>query len=255
MSDVAFVPDLVYRQVDGTTLRADLHLPETEQPPPVVVYVHGGGFQFGSRTDDADSRLSALAAHGIAVLSIDYRLAPDVLFPGPVDDVREAVRWTRAQAAELGVDGRRIGLWGASAGATLAVLAALSGDRADVGAVVAWFAITDLAETASRSWLEAQILPFDFESAFLGDLGRTREASPLNWVHASAPPFLVAHGDRDRVTPVNQSQALHDALVRSGAESTLLLVGAAGHEDRAFESPAHLALTAGWLATMLSAVG
>ncbi|TVT60921.1 alpha/beta hydrolase [Amycolatopsis rhizosphaerae] len=254
MSEVTLHSGLIYHEIDGTTLRADLHLPKTELPPPVVVYVHGGGFQFGARTDDAETRLSALAAHGVAVLSIDYRPAPVVRFPAPVEDVRQAVRWVRAHAADLDVDSRRVALWGASAGATLAALAALSpGEDAPVGAVVAWFGMADLAETASRSRLEARILPFDFEAAFLGDLGRAREASPLTWVNPAAPPFLIAHGDRDRVTPVNQSHALHDALVRAGAESTLLLLGGAGHEDRAFESPAHLALTAGWLSSTLGA--
>ncbi|HEX4191046.1 MAG TPA: alpha/beta hydrolase [Marmoricola sp.] len=250
--EVTVTSGLVYREIDGITLHADLHLPKTDQPPPVAVYVHGGGFQFGARTDDAEQRLSALAAHGLAVLSIDYRPAPDVRFPAPVDDVREAVRWLRSHAADLGIDGERVALWGASAGATLAALAALSGTKAEVGAIVAWFGIADLADTASRSWLEQQILPFDFEAVFLGDLDLAREASPLTWVNASAPPFLIAHGDRDRVTPVSQSQILHDALVRAGAESTLLLVGGAGHEDRAFESPAHLALTAGWVLSTLT---
>ncbi|MFC5063333.1 alpha/beta hydrolase fold domain-containing protein [Actinomycetospora atypica] len=263
------IPDLTYREVGGRALQADLYLPRTEQPPPGVVYVHGGGFQVGSRTDDAELRLTALAAHGLAVLSVDYRLAPADPFPAAVHDVRAAVRWFRTHAADLGVDGARLALWGASAGATLASLVALTeaagglGDGAvepwelaAVQAVVAWFGMSDLMATASRSWLETAILPFDFEAAFLGvgSVGevagvadRARDASPLSWVSPGAPPFLIAHGDRDRITPASQSQLLHDALVRVGVPSSLLLLGGAGHEDRAFESPASLAVTAGWL--------
>jgi len=275
--DVIVTTGLTYREVDRDLLSADLYKPVTELPPPIVVYVHGGGFQFGSRRDDADTRLRALAQHGLAVLSIDYRLAPAARFPAQILDVRAAVEWIRSQAPQLGLDGERIALWGASAGASLASLAALtscsahsdsvSSEPADhvdlaecrVGAVVAWFGLSDLLDSASRSWLEAEILPFAFEAALLGVdtsaavigdpevAGRARRASPLSWVTADAPPFLIAHGDRDRITPISQSQKLHDALVRVGASSTFCTVGGAGHEDRAFESEAHLALTAAWI--------
>jgi acetyl esterase/lipase len=169
-----------------------------------------------------------------------------------------------------------VGIWGASAGALLASLAGLTpgqagldgdlGDHLDqssaVQAVVAWFGVADLLASASRSWLEAQILPFNFEATLLGvgspaevteAADRAREASPLSWVSADAPPFLIAHGDRDRVVPAAQSHTLHEALVRAGARSSLLLVGGAGHEDAAFDAPANLALTAGFLSAALSA--
>lgn len=279
--DVILTTGLTYREVDEELLSADLYKPVTELPPPIVVYVHGGGFQFGSRRDDSDTRLRALAQHGLAVLSIDYRLAPAARFPAQILDVRAAVEWVRSQAPQLGLDGERIALWGASAGASLASLAALtscsahsdsvSSEPADhvdlaecqVGAVVAWFGLSDLLDSASRSWLEAEILPFAFEAALLGvdtsaavigdpeAAGRARRASPLSWVTADAPPFLIAHGDRDRITPISQSQKLHDALVRVGASSTFCTVGGAGHEDRAFESEANLALTAAWIKAAL----
>jgi acetyl esterase/lipase len=276
MYDVKVTEDLSYADVDGQRLLADLYRPATEQPPPVVLYVHGGGFARGSRSDNAEDRLAALAAHGVAVLSLDYRLVPAVRFPAQLHDVKAAVRWARANAASLGVDGGRAGIWGASAGALLASLVALTpgqagldgelGDHLDqssaVQAVVAWFGVADLLASASRSWLEAQILPFDFEAALLGvasaadvpaagDLAR--QASPLTWVSAEAPPFLIAHGDRDRVVPAAQSHMLHEALVRAGAHSSLLLLGGAGHEDAAFDAPANLALTAGFLSAALRA--
>lgn len=267
MYDVIHTPDLIYRDIDGQELRADLHRPSTEHPPPVVLYVHGGGFQFGSRTDDADVRLEALAAHGVAVLSVDYRLAPDHPFPAPLEDLRAAVRWTRENAGRLDVDATRIGVWGASAGGLLASLLALTSgdddDAARVQAVVAWFPLTDLLASASRSALESAIFPYHFEAALLGVAtvaevtsdpalrDRARQASPLHHVTGDAPPFLIAHGDRDRITPVGQSTALHEALVRAGVPSSLVLVGGAGHEDAAFQAPAHLALTAAWVIATL----
>jgi acetyl esterase/lipase len=266
--DVVITADLVFRRVDGHVLQADLHRPVTSHPPPVVIYVHGGGFRFGSRTDAAVSRLSALAAHGIAVLSIDYRLAPAAVYPAPVEDLGAAVSWVRAHTEDLGVDGDRVGLWGASAGGLLASLAALDATPgAAVGAVVAWFPLTDLEAGAARSPLERAVVPFDFEAALLGitDVAeiasdprvaeQARRASPVRRTRPDSPPFLIAHGDRDRITPLSQSRALHEALVTAGASSTLVILGGSGHEGPEFDAPAHLALTASWLLATLGPAG
>lgn len=276
MYDVTITPDLTYAEADGRPLLADLYRPQTGQTPPVVLYLHGGGFQFGSRSDDAHNRLAALAAHGVAVLSVDYRLAPAAHFPAQLHDVKAAIRWIRASGPSLGVGGERVAAWGASAGAILAALAGLTAGQAayegtlgahldqpsTVQAVVTWFGAFDLIASAARSGLEAKLLPHEFGAVLLGvgshaevlvAAESAREASPLSWVSADAPPFLIAHGDRDRMAPVAQSQTLHDALVRAGAPSSLLLVGGAGHEGREFESAANLALTAGFLKATLRA--
>lgn len=272
---VSVTSDLPYAEVDGTALLADLYRPDTEQAPPVVVYVHGGGWAVGSRSDFAETRLGALAAHGLAVLSIDYRLVDVAHFPAQLHDVKAAVRWVRGEAGRLGVDAERIGIWGASAGAVLASLTGLTAGRpeleGDVGhhtdrssgvqAVVCWFGVGDLVATSTRSSLEARLSPHGPEAAFLG-VGSIAEvagvpdlacqASPLSWVADTAPPFLIAHGDRDRVVPLTESQSLHDALTRAGASSSLLVLGGAGHEDAAFDAPANLALTAGFLLASLA---
>jgi acetyl esterase/lipase len=274
MYDVAVTPDLTYAEVDGNPLLANLYRPKTEEAPPVVVYAHGGGFARGSRSDQAESRLAALACHGVAVLSIDYRLVPSVQFPAPVHDFKAAVRWVRANAAGLDVAAEKVGAWGASAGSLLASLVGLTAGEPElegevgahldqssaVHAVVAWFGTTDMFAGSARSGLETRLLPFDFEAALFGldsnaDIAqasdRVRQASALSWVSADAPPFLIAHGDRDRIVLTAQSRQLHDALVRAGAQSSLLLVGGAGHEDAAFERPSNLALTAGFLSAAL----
>ena len=80
-----------------------------------------------------------------------------------------------------------------------------------------------------------------------------RSASPLLRVTGDAPPFLIVHGDRDRVTPIGESAALHDALVRAGAQSTFVTLGGAGHESHTFDRPDHLAMTAAFLLQHLTA--
>jgi acetyl esterase/lipase len=77
------------------------------------------------------------------------------------------------------------------------------------------------------------------------------ELSLLSWVSPSAPPFLIAHGDRDHVILPSEGQALHHALVRAGADSRFELLGGTGHEGAGFDGPASLAMTAAWLRTAL----
>lgn len=270
MSDVRIRADLSIAQVDGFEITADLYRPDIDEPP-VVIYVHGGGWQMGDKKDGAEERLSRLASHGVAVLSTNYRMAPVGLFPNPVHDIKAVVRWLRAHGSELGLSTERVGIWGASAGAYLAAITGLTagdtelegtvGEDLDqssrVDAVVYWFGPSDLAASASRSWIEAALLPPPFETALLGEeevahpTQKSWDASPLSHVRADAPPFLIAHGDRDRITLHAQSKALHDALVSTGAQSKLLLLGGAGHEGPQFDEPENLAITAAFLSAHL----
>ncbi|MFI1095386.1 alpha/beta hydrolase fold domain-containing protein [Streptomyces sp. NPDC020917] len=262
---------LVYATAGGEDLRLDVHR-AARQDDPVVLYAHGGGWSRGDRGEDADRRLAPLAALGVTVVSVDYRLAPATTFPGPLHDLKGAVRWLRAHGADLGLATERLGVWGASAGAYLGSLLALSaGDAAlegEVGgnldrssavqAVVHWFGQADLAASAARSAIEARLLPFRFEADLLGtgDPGelaeRARGLSLLSRVSPQAPPFLIAHGDRDRIVPPAQGFALHQALSHAGARSRFELLAGAGHEDAAFDSPASLAVTAAWLRAVLA---
>lgn len=263
---------LEFAVIGGRTLRLDLYrAPQSDAP--VVVYVHGGGWRSGARGDDGPGRLEPLAAYGVTVASVDYRLAPDARFPDQIHDVKGAVRWLRARGPHLGLLTDRIGIWGASAGAYLGSLLALSpGDdelegsvggnleqSSAVQAVVHWFGQVDLLAAGSRSAVEARLLPFAFESGLLGArsladvAGRARDLGLLPRVSRDAPPFLIAHGDRDHVVAPSEGAALHDALSRSGADSRFLLLGGAGHEGREFGSPETLAMTAAWLRAKLIA--
>lgn len=255
-----------YATIGDQTLYLDVHLADVRPEADVgtVIYLHGGGFMVSDRSMDA-GRVGALVAHGLTVVVPDYRLAPGASFPDQVDDVRTALEWVRNNLDTVGTTNPRIALWGASAGAVLAALAALpegldTGGAPDrVEAVVSWFGFSDIATSASRSPLEAAILPHGPEYALLGveDLAAApelvRRASPLRHVGSGAPPFLIAHGDRDHVVSLVESQQLHDALIRAGASSTLMIVGGAGHEDPRFDEPDTIAITAAFLSSHLAA--
>lgn len=113
---------------DGAALAAELvvpHRPAEAGPAPVLLYYHGGGFVVGSiRTHAALCRRLAHLA-GCAVLSVDYRLAPEHRFPTAVHDAFDALAWLRVHAVRLGLDPHRIAVGGDSAGGTLAVVTAL----------------------------------------------------------------------------------------------------------------------------------
>jgi acetyl esterase/lipase len=274
VSDVKTLRDLCYATVDGEDLCLDLHIPATPDAA-LVVYAHGGGFQLGDKADAEQERLLGLAGHGVVVASINYRHAPKALFPAQIHDVKAAVRWLRGNGGAYGLRTDRIGVWGASAGGYLATMVALTAGNpefeGDVGgdleqssavqAAVIWFAPSDLASSGRRSPLEKQILFPSFEAAVLGldDVtGHSASTSPANAltrVSASAPPFLIAHGDSDRMVPPTESAALHDALGRAGATSSLVSLAGAGHEDPAFDRPELQAMTAAWLRSILLAEG
>ena len=112
---------------DSEAQYVDLYVPDTEQPAPLFVLVHGGGFAF----NDAQSRQAQFMYryfrdHGFACASVNYRLSPEAAYPAAVCDVKAAVRFLCRNAEEYGFDPERIAVWGESAGGYLATMSALS---------------------------------------------------------------------------------------------------------------------------------
>ena len=209
----------------------DLYTPDGVSRPPLVVWIHGGGFVSGDRvhlpeTLSPGSIFGALTAAGFACASIDYRLAPAARYPEPVRDVRAAVEFLVDRAKRYGYDVDRLGVWGESAGGLLALTAALT--IAQVRAAVAWYPVTDILAMPQ----DAQEL--ETESALLGVPAKSApelaaQASPISQVSAAAPPCFLLHGDADGVVPVSQSLRMHERLLDVGADSTLRIVPGADH--------------------------
>ena len=122
-----------YREVLGQHLFFDLWHPKPRKSCPLVVLVHGGGWDGGHRNDPSVSGIgSALLANGFAIATIDYRLAWNWRFPDPLCDLKAAVRHFRSHASEFGIDSERIGVFGHSAGAHLALLLGLTSSNAEL---------------------------------------------------------------------------------------------------------------------------
>ena len=269
-SEVTVRRDVVYRSEPGIELRLDLYLPAS-RPAPLCVWLHGGGWLRGSRTARASERLLPVAGAGVAIAAVQYRLSGEAAFPAPLDDVRAAVRWLRANAVDLGLAADRVGVWGGSAGGHLAALLALGRDERDaelgdssVQAAVCWFPVTDL--TLRDTDVPAGPLPPfvtgppDVPSQEARLLGvesvrqaeaAARSASPVTQVHPGAPPFLLAHGDRDGLVPAEHSRTFHRALRAQGVPATLLLLADANHEDPVFDTPPVLGAVSAFLRSTL----
>ena len=125
--DVKVLRDLEYASVDGESLRLDLSLPQkSETKPPLLVWIHGGGWTKGSKSG-INPIFIRLTAEGYAAASIDYRLDGLTSHPKQIHDCNGAIRWLRANADKYGYDVTRIGAGGGSAGGHLALLVGLSG--------------------------------------------------------------------------------------------------------------------------------
>jgi hypothetical protein len=128
--------DLVYVEGGHERHKLDLYLPEkADGPLPLIIWVHGGGWQNGSK-DGCPPLRGGYIERGYAVASINYRLSGHAVFPAQIEDCKAAIRWLRAHAKEYGLDAKRFGVWGSSAGGHLVALLGTSGDvkEFDVGA-------------------------------------------------------------------------------------------------------------------------
>jgi acetyl esterase len=188
--ELARVEDLQIPARGGHTLAARLVAPEADDPLPVLLYLHGGGFTIGSvATHDVLCRELAHLAR-CAVLSLDYRLAPEHPFPAAHDDAWDALRWLANQAELLGLDGRRIAIGGDSAGGTLAAACAL------------------MARDAGLP-LALQLLFYPGCAAFQDTPSHQRfaqgfvlEAAAIRWFFDQAQPDVAARADW-RFAPLN----------------------------------------------------
>jgi acetyl esterase/lipase len=248
-------------------LELDLHLPPVgDQPAPVVVFLHGGGWRVGSRHSAGPAYGGAsptpfeqLALAGIAVASVDYRLSGEAVWPAQLHDAKAAVRWLRARSADIGIEPDRIAAWGESAGGHLAELLGLTSEDAElegevgivgpssaVSAVVAWYAPSDVAAVATDLGAD-RADPSTREALLLGapamDVPEAAaQASPVSHVSPAAPPFLLLHGAADRFIPPVQSERLYALLVEAGVEAELDVYEGADHMWRGSPAAAEQAL-------------
>jgi len=234
-----------YGEHDGQALYVDVFSPanDTSTTRPALLLVHGGGWVGGDRTQ-FHPFAHWYAERGYVVFSASYRLVKDGenTWPAQLDDVQLAVRWVRHNAAKYGIAPDRVAAMGGSAGGHLVAMLALRDIRttrgvelADVSsrvdAVINWMGPSDLTTTLPI------LQGFDVDKLrdnLLGDSEEkvpevAKDASPLHWVHANAPPMMVIHGKKDAIVPFEQSERLVEAMRKAGNEVEFLPLENDGH--------------------------
>ncbi len=267
MADTAHIErkmfDLPYAHLSPAQALDVYWPPQGNGPFPVILSIHGGAFMGGDKRDVQVTPMLAGLDRGYAVVSINYRMSGEALFPALVHDVKAAIRWVRANAAAFLFDPDHLAAWGGSAGGYLALMAGVStgvteledmalGNPArpcHVQAVVDWFGPTDFLKMDEQ--LAQSGLPPAPEFAHSGAnspesllLGRkiteipqlVQAANPETYLRAGAPPFLIQHGDRDDTVPHQQSvNFAAKARTLLGSEKVVLeLLPGARHADPAF---------------------
>ncbi len=205
---------------------------------PVLVVVHGGGWTKGDKSDVASTCKTAVEM-GYACFAIDYSLAPAFHWPVQLGELKDALAWVKSHAASYGGDPSRIGFWGYSAGAQLALEAAYRLPGIEVA--VSWSGPTDLVSWYTRP---AQRL--------LGCSSRCHaeqeDASPLEFAKTARPTFIV-HSTRDKTVPFSQSQKLDARLTGLEVDHAFLHLSGSAHAQEQWaqaEGP-----TFAWLAAHL----
>lgn len=216
-------------------LQADLYLPQVDKPAPGVLMVHGGGWERRSR-DDMTWLAETLAGHGFMVMNIEYRFAPEFIFPAQLHDLQIAMHWLRDHAEEVNLDRDRIGAFGFSSGAHLVALMATvassdselnqpyGGPATRPGAVVAGGLPADLVAFGSGKLIR------QFLGGTLEEMRPTYQAaSPITHVTADSPPFFLFHGSLDALVPESQARRFRARLAAHGVENQLYIMHLRGH--------------------------
>ena len=245
--------DLTFAEVNSRKLKLDLYLPKIEEPPPLVVWIHGGGWRGGSK-DKPPFR--EITKHGYALASISYRFTDEAIFPAQIHDCKAAIRWLRSHAGQFGYNADWIAVAGSSAGGHLALLLGVSGEvdelegkvgshldqSSAVQAVIDFFGPSDFV-------LRGQTQPeraYTEKSGSFALLGGVRAgtvttemeqlASPAHYVSAEDPPLLIFHGRADKVVLLDQSQRMAERYSSSGLQARLIILEDAGHGGKQFFS-------------------
>jgi len=236
LKDVPYVTNGHDRQ------KLDLLVPMSEEKLPLLVWIHGGGWEAGDKEDRAFYRF---LNQGFAVASINYRFSQHAIYPAQIEDCKAAIRWLRAHSEEFGLDPEKIAAGSASAGGHLVALLAATGhtrmfdkgeyleESSRIQAACDFFGPTDFTD-------------YDFQDTIFKDpddsplsrlVGGTVTqkiallslASPLCFVTSTHAPIIIIHGNKDNLVPLNQSQRYLDALAQANVESTLLIMDNQGH--------------------------
>jgi len=244
-SGFVYYHDVVVGTGGSRPIKIEICAPDPASPPaqalPVIAYIHGGGWNSGSKNDGASKTVS-YAKRGYVGVSLDYRLTSESgnpIMPAQIEDIKLAIRYLRANAALFFLNPNQIALWGSSAGSHLAALAGTSAGQAQLEGSGGYAGISS-AVCAVVDWsgpVDFTDPQLDSNSSVIALLGgkpsvypsRALAAMPSSYADAADPPFLILHGDADTTVPYSQSVYLKNALLAAGVDTTFSLIPGGPH--------------------------
>lgn len=230
--------NVVYTKVGEWEGKMDIYRPESDTPTPIVINIHGGGWNHG--TKESQTGFNTFFKAGFAVANIEYRLTPQATAPAAVEDARCALLYLIKNAKELNVDANKIVVMGGSSGGHLALMAGMLGnnhrfdenckgvENVKVAAIVDKYGITDvwdwgygknITSKSAKTWL----------GRYAADQAFAASVAPMTYVSKNTPPIFIVHGDADSTVPYQQSVDLHKALDAAGVANEFMTVPGGGH--------------------------
>lgn len=232
-------PDIVYGAANNTPLKLDVwYRHDVTTPQPTLVYIHGGGWIFGTKEGSVLQFLPFLEK-GWRVVNVEYRMASNSLAPAAVEDTRCALRWVFRNAKQWNFDTSKIVLTGHSAGGHLSLITGMLPDgtgldnacygdeKLNVAAIINWYGITDVNDIIQGPNLKNYAVMWMGSQTNAAEIAR--RVSPMTYVRAGLPPILTIHGDKDDVVPYSQATRLKEALDKAKVKNELFTVKNGGH--------------------------
>ena len=235
-SKVHFIPDVVYSQVPtfetpNKLLQMDILQPQIKEKMPAVIFVTGGGFISANRARMPQLRMF-LDEKNYFVASINYRTVPNSCFPAPIEDVKSAIRFIKANSAKFNVDSKRIAIIGDSAGGYLTSFAAVTNDSTEfnigdnlnqsskISAAVNLYGIVDISAVDDFPQMLQSLQNVPIE-----------KTNPINYISDNSAPMLIMHGTSDNIVSPQQTDLLFQALKNAGVEAERYIIPNANHAD------------------------
>ena len=257
--------NITYKSVNGHNLHLDIYTPKTtfngSTLAPVIIFIHGGSWVEASKNNIKRTFrqyvLKTLNQNGVAVVSVDYRLADKTLshIQHQIADCKDAIRWVRMHGKDYGLDADNIGIWGASAGGQLAMMSAYTGEdcykgdeslshisakvnflidtygptnlntlfRTDLNPFMTQFAKLCVRKVITKRNKQLKcVTGYDIETQKKRVMQLCREFSPINYVNKDCCPTLIMHGAADTTVKIQQSIDMFIELRKCGVEAKMI---------------------------------
>jgi acetyl esterase/lipase len=224
---VKVIRNVTYREVAGKRLQLDVAMPEEPGTNrPAILQIHGGAWIIGDKREQGWPLIGHLAANGWVCFNINYRLSPAATWPDHLVDLKYGLKWIREHAEEYGIDPGFVAVTGGSAGGHLTAMMALTANDPEyqpgfedadttTQAAVPVYGVYDFTNrlgTMLDRFRSQMLEPIIMKAFFDKEPEKFHRASPLDRIHPDAPPFLIVHGNRDTLAPVQDARLFAQKL-------------------------------------------